>query len=342
MRHLWSEQDLLSAAHSVLSVLALFFVCQIAVGCTKKPEVAVVEVLLGSVEENVSGVNSGTVKAEQLAELAFGAVGRVREVNVQLGERVAKGAIIAQIENGDLRSKLDVAQEELARAKTLQQSQAASRSNVIQAQGNYDAAVTAYEKSLIRAPFEGIVAEKNLEVGQLSQITAVLPLAPIRLIDTEPRYVTVEIDEVDLPKVRLGMEARIKVLAVRREPFKAVVRKVIPFVSSVREQDRTSQVELAVESGGILLPAGASADVEIVTATKSGVAVVPSRTVLGRGSGRYVFTLHGVKVSKTAVAVGLTGYNLTEIVSGIKIGEQVVMPSDKTDLVDGLAVTIKR
>jgi HlyD family secretion protein len=224
----------------------------------------------------------------------------------------------------------------------LQQSQAASRSNVIQAQGNYDAAVTAYEKSLIRAPFEGIVAEKNIEVGQLSQITAVIPLAPIRLIDTQPRYVTVEIDEVDLPKVRLGMQARVKVLAVRREPFKAVVRKVIPFVSSVREQDRTSEVELNLESEDILLPAGASADVEIVTATKSDVTVVLSRTVLGRGSGRYVFTLRGQRVLKRPVVVGLTGYNLTEIVSGLDVGEQVVMPSERVELTDGLAVTIKR
>ena len=311
-------------------------------GCKEKPEVSVVSVARGSVEETVTGVNSGTVKAEQLAELAFGAVGRVREVNVHLGERVPKGMVLAQIENGDLKSRLEVAQEELARAKTLQQSQAASRSNVIQAQGNYDAAVTAYERSLIRAPFEGIVAEKNLEVGQLSQITAVIPLAPLRLIDTKPRYVKVEIDEVDLPKVHLGMPARVKVLAVRREPFKATVRKVIPFVSSIREQDRTSEVELDVESEGVLLPAGASADVEIVTATRSDVVVVPSRALLGRGAGRYVFTLRGSRVSKTPVGVGLAGFTLSEIVSGLSASDLVVMPAEKIELYDGLAVKSKR
>jgi HlyD family secretion protein len=293
------------------------------------------------VEETVAGVNSGTVKAEQLAELAFGAVGRVREVNVHIGDRVPKGAVLAQIENGDLLSRLAVAEEELARAKTLQQSQAASRSNVIQAQGNYDAAVTAYEKSLIRAPFEGIVAEKNLEVGQLSQITAVMPLAPLRLIDTQPRYVTVEIDEVDMPKVKLGLAARVKVLAVRREPFKATVRKVIPFVSSIREQDRTSEVELDVESEGILLPAGASADVEIVTATKNDVVIVPSRTLFGRGSGRYVFTLNRSRLTKVPVTVGLTGFNVSEIVSGLAPDESVVMPAEKIELRDGLEVSSK-
>lgn len=311
-------------------------------GCKKRPEVAAVAVARGTVEETVVGVNSGTVEAEQVAELAFGAVGRVREVNVDLGQRVPKGMVLAQIENGDLKSRLEVAEEELERARTLKQSQAASRSNVIQAQGNYDAAVTAYEKSLIRSPFEGIVAEKNLEVGQLSQITAVIPLAPIRLIDTQPRYVTVEIDEVDLPKVQLGMSARIKVLAVRREPFYGRVRKVIPFVSSVREQDRTSAVELDVESEGILLPVGASADVEIVTATRSDVPTVPSRAILGRGGRRYVFFVRDGKLAKTPVVIGLAGYNVSEVVSGLVEGDEVALPSEKAELRDGLAVKVLR
>jgi hypothetical protein len=45
---------------------------------------------------------------------------------------------------------------------------------------------------------------------------------------------------------------------------------------------------------------------------------------------------------KRPVVVGLTGYNLTEIVSGLDVGEQVVMPSERVELTDGLAVTIKR
>ncbi len=320
----------------------LWMVVFCCVACGKKAEVSVVAVSRGPIEATVSGVTSGTIKAEQVAELAFGAVGRVKEVDAQVGATVKAGAILAQIENDDLKSKLDVADEELVRAKTLQKSQAASRSNVIQAQGNYDAARVAYEKSIIRAPFDGIVVERNVEAGQLSQITAVIPLAPFRLVDTAPRYVDVEIDEVDLPKVRVGMLARVKVLAVRREPFKATVRKVIPFVSSVREQDRTSEVELTVESEGILLPAGASADVEIVVETKRDAVIVPVKAVLGRGSDRYVYTLDGSLLRKTRVQAGITSFTATEIVSGVAPGVEVVMPSEKVELHEGLVVTPKR
>lgn len=311
-------------------------------GCGKRQEVSVVTLSRGTVEETVTGVTSGTVEAEQIAELAFGAVGRVKEVSAAVGDTVRAGTILAQIENEDLQSKLDVAAEELARAKTLQQSQAASRSNVIQAQGNYDAARVAFEKSIIRAPFDGTVVERNVEAGQLSQITAVIPLPPFRLVDAKPRYIEVEIDEVDLPKITVGMSARVKVLAVRRTPFKATVRKVIPFISSLREQDRTSELELTVDSEGILLPPGASADVEVVTNTKHDVVLAPPKAVLGRGSNRYVFVLEGSRIRKTPVQLGISGFVSTEIVSGVTAGTEVVFPSEKVELIDGLQVTPKR
>ncbi len=309
-------------------------------GCTKRADVAVATVGRGPIEATVSSVNSGTTRAEQLAELAFGSVGRVKEVNCKLGQAVKKGDVLAQVENDDLRSRLEVAAEELDRAKRLSQSQAASRSNVAQAQGNYDAAVMAFQKSKITAPFDGIVVELNLEEGQLSQITAVIPVALIRLADLQPRYVRAEIDEVDLPRVKEGLPARVKILAMRKEPFKATVRKVVPFVSTVREQDRTSEVELTVDSEGTLPPPGASADVEIVTEKKDAALTVNSRAVLGRGGDRYVYKLEGGRIHKVPVKVGISSYTVTEILSGLAQGDQVALPSEKVELKDGLAVNV--
>jgi HlyD family secretion protein len=214
-----------------------------------------------------------------------------------------------------------------------------SQSGVTQARASYDAAVTAYEKSLIKAPYDGIVAELNLEVGELSQITAVIPQAPIRVVDVKPRYVRAEIDEVDLPKVKVDLPARVKVLAIRKEPFAARVRKVIPFVSSTREQDRTSEIELDIDSEGLLLPAGASADIEVITETKGDVLTITSRALLGRGRDRYVYVLEGSRLAKRPVQVGIYGYTVSEIVSGLSPSDKVVLPSDKFELTDGLRVT---
>lgn len=311
------------------------------VACKGAPSVQTTSARRMQVEAVVSSVTSGTVKAEQVAELAFGTVGRVKELNVKLGDTVKKGAILAQVENEDLLSRMKVAQEELERSLRLSQSKAISRSALIQAQGNYDSARTAYEKSIITAPYDGIIAELNLEVGQLSQITAIIPLALIRIVDLEPRYVRAEIDEVDLPKVSVGMPARVKVLAVRREPFQATVRKVVPFISSIREQDRTSEVELTLTDAPALLPPGASADVEVITAVKDNALTVVAKAVLGRGAQRYVYKLERSRAVKTPVTVGISSYAVTEILSGLSDGDTVIMPSDKVELRDGLAVSVK-
>ncbi|MEY4669942.1 MAG: hypothetical protein RL518_2641 [Pseudomonadota bacterium] len=321
---------------------ALCVVIFFAAGCKGRPVVRVAHVTKAHVEATVSSVNSGTVRAEGNTELAFGTVGRVKEVSVKLGDTVREGEILAQVENDDLKSRLQSTLEEYERSQRLSKSDAMSQSGVTQARASYDAAVTAYEKSLIKAPYDGIVAELNLEVGELSQITAVIPLAPIRVVDVKPRYVRAEIDEVDLPKVKVGLPARVKILAIRKEPFKARVRKVVPFVSSIREQDRTSEIELDIDSDGLLLPAGASADVEVITDTKDDVLTVTSRALLGRGEDRYVYTLSGSKLKKTPVKVGIYGYIVSEIVSGLSQQDEVVLPSDKFELTDGLRVSVAR
>lgn len=326
------------AASSCLRLGALCAALLMFEGCRARPEVRVTKPQRSSVEATVSSVNSGTVKAEQVAELAFGAVGRVRQLTVKLGDIVKKGDLLAQIENEDLQSRLQSAKEEYDRSQRLSKSDAMSQSAVTSARANYDAAVTAYEKSLIKAPYDGIIAELNLEVGQLSQITAVIPQAPIRIVDLSPRYIRAEIDEVDLSKVKVGLPARVKILAVRKEPFSATVRKVVPFVSSLREQDRTSEIELTVENEGVLLPVGASGDVEVITEKKENVLTISSRALLGRGGDRYVYTLDGASLIKKPVKVGIFGYTVSEIVAGLSEGDEVVLPSDKVELKEGLAV----
>jgi len=331
------------AARSVIKqITTLCAAILLCAGCKGRPEVKVVPVAKAHVEATVSSVNSGTVRAERNTALAFGTVGRVKEVNFKLGDTVRQGDILAQVENDDLKSRLQSALEEYERSQRLSKSDAMSQSGVTQARANYEAAKTAYEKSLIKAPYDGVVAELNLEVGELSQITAVIPQAPIRIVDLDPRYVRAEIDEVDLPKVKVGLPARVKILAVRKEPFKATVRKVVPFVSTVREQDRTSEIELSIESEGALLPAGASGDVEVITETKDDVLTVSSKALLGRGADRYVYTLDGSRLKKVPVLIGIYGYTVSEVKSGLSPSDEVVLPSDKYELKDGLRVKVVR
>lgn len=310
-------------------------------GCGQKLELSGSPVTKGAVEEVISSVNSGTVRAEQQAELSFGAVGRVEKLSIKLGDRVKKGAILAELENSDLKASLAYMQRESVRRKELASKKLISATEFEEITRQVEVALSQLEKTIIRAPFDGIVTELNLEVGQLSQITAVIPKPLVRLIDEEPRYVRAEIDELDLGKVTIGAPATVKVLTVSREPFKAKVRQVVPFISTIREQDRTAEIELNVDAGRTLLPVGASADVEVILDRKENVLVVPIRAVLGRKENRYVFVFVNGQAKKTPVTIGLAGYEKAEVVSGVAENDVVLLPSEDQDLVDGAAVKLK-
>jgi HlyD family secretion protein len=325
-----------------LSHLFVVGVLTASMGCGERIELRATSVTKGTVESVVSSVNSGTVRAEQQAELSFGAVGRVQALGIKLGDRVKHGAILAELENSDLKASLDFMRRESVRRKELAAKKLISASEFEEISRQIEQASSALEKTVIRAPFDGVVTELNLEVGQLSQITAVIPKPLVRLIDEAPRYVRAEIDELDLNKIKVGQPARVKVLATRAKPFTAEVRQVVPFISTIKEQDRTAEIELNVEAEGGLLPVGASADVEVILETKTNVLVAPARAILGKREARYVFKLEDGYARKTDVQVGISGYDLTEVTKGLAENDQVLIPSDEVDLQDGARVTVKR
>lgn len=322
----------------IILCIAILLSLWCLLGCGSPPTAKAAKATTTTVESTISSVNSGTVKAEQVAELSFGAMGRVSKLNVKLGDSVEKGSILAELENSDMKISLETAEKELKRELSLLASRGMSQSDIDRAAQAVEVARSQYERSLIRAPFSGLIAEVNLEAGQLSQTTTLTPTAPIRIVDTAPRYIEAEIDEVDLSKVSDGLPARIKILAVRREPFRGTVRKVVQYISSIREQDRTSEIELSIDSEGLLLPAGASADVEIVTEKKDNVLAVPARTVLGRGEDRYVFKYEGGRARRTAVKLGLFNYDRAEIMSGLYPGDAVLFPTEGIEVSDGIKV----
>ena len=87
--------------------------------CSAPQEVQTAKVARQTVESTIASVNAGTIKAQQTAELAFGTVGRVRTLNIELGDKVKKGEILAEVENNDLLTNLKRAEIELQRRKNM-------------------------------------------------------------------------------------------------------------------------------------------------------------------------------------------------------------------------------
>jgi HlyD family secretion protein len=318
----------------ILFLISILFLT----ACSKEVPVKVSPVTKGQIIDSVTGVNAGTVYAEQDTELAFGAVGRVQKLHVSAGSSVKKDEILAELENEDLKATVEATSRELNRLVGVKNPDAVSQRELDEAKKLFAIAKAALEKTLIRAPFNGFVAELSLEVGQLAQITAVLPKAPIRLVDEAPRYIKVQFDEVDLRKIKVGDICKIKVPAVGLTPLEGQIRSVVPFVSSLKEQDRTAEIEVTVNYEN-LLPVGASADVEVILNKKDDVLLVPARAVLGSLDSRYIFLIQNGKAKKQEIKTGISNYDSVEVLSGISLNEKVIIPDDRNSISDGQAVT---
>lgn len=312
-------------------------------GCSKKPQLKAIQVALALVESSVTTTSTGTVIADQQAVLGFGTSGRVAQIFVKAGDTVKKGKLLAELDNRELKAIFDEGVRELKRAQELFRAGLLSKAGLDQASKNHEVARANLERTLIHAPFDGVITEMNLQVGELSQTSAnVISKAPMRIVDLQPRLIQGDIDEIDLSKVRIGIPARIRVPAVGSSWFSSEVRRVVPFVSTAKEQDRTSEIELKItDPDKALIPVGASAEIEIITEKKDQALAVPTRVVLGKIGERHVFRFQQGKLEKVAIKTGIGNYERTEIVSGLKQGDEVVFPPEDFELRDGLDAKVE-
>ena len=199
-----------------------------------------------------------------------------------------------------------------------------------------DAARATLERTLLRAPFAGTVAEINGEIGEFVTPSPVgIPTPPaVDVVDTSCIYITAPIDEVDAPRVREGMPARVTLDAFRDRSFKAHVRRVAPYVIDTEKQARTVEVEAEIdELGEALLLPGYSADVEVILAERTDVLRVPTRALI---EGKRVYVLEDGVVRSRDVTTGIGNWEYTEVTAGIDAGARVVVSIDREGLADGV------
>lgn len=323
--------------------IIIFIILMTTISCSKKIKVDTVTAINSYVESTVSTISSGTVEAKKQSELAFGSIGRIAIVRATLGSVVSEGTIIAEMENSDLKAVHEEALKELDRANELFKNGLVSISNLDSAKRAKEVTRLNLEKTIIKAPFKGMITALDLKVGEFYQTSTTATLKPkVQIIDLEKRLVKGEIDEIDLNRVRTGQYSRIKIPALKSIIFQAKVQKVVPFVSTAKDQDRTSQIELEliVDKGQdiALIPVGASADVEIITEKKENVLVIPSNYIQGVGNNKFVYKVNSDKLIKTNIKTGSGNYDRTEIIDGLKLNDQIARPPEGIEDVTSIKI----
>ncbi|GAB5451601.1 MAG: efflux RND transporter periplasmic adaptor subunit [Halioglobus sp.] len=198
------------------------------------------------------------------------------------------------------------------------------------------------EETYLRAPFEGIVAEINGEIGEY-----VTPSPPgvatppaVDLIDYSCLYVTAPIDEVDAGELAKGLPARITLDAFRGEQFPATLDRIAPYVLDLEKQARTVEIDVKFDDPGVRsrLLVGYSADIDIILDTRANALRVPTEAVMENDE---VFRYNAADgtLQRVALETGLRNWNFTEVTGNLSEGDRIVLSLDVKGLEDGLEVT---
>jgi HlyD family secretion protein len=206
----------------------------------------------------------------------------------------------------------------------------AARAEAEQSQARISAAQADLTRTVLRAPFDGVVAKITGELGEFTTPSPPgIPTPPaVDLIDDSCLYVTAPIDEVDAPAIRLKMPARISVDAFPGRKFKGQVRRIAPYVLEVEKQARTVDVEVEFSDRAEtqVLLVGYSADVEIVLDARDNVVRVPTSAIQ---EGNRVLAYRMGLGEERNIATGLSNWQFTEVTSGLTLGDEVVLSLEK-------------
>jgi len=195
--------------------------------------------------------------------------------------------------------------------------------------------------TVIRAPFDGIVADLSIEVGEYTTPSPPgMPIPPvIDLIDPESVYVSAPMDEVDSARIQPGQPVRLSVDSYPNRDFPGQILRVAPYVLDREEQNRTVEIEAgftAIPDGVRLLP-GTSADVEVILETRENVLRIPTPCLLE--GNRVLVVENGLLVEKK-LTIGLKNWDWTEVRSGLAPGDRVVTSLDRPEVKAGAEVRI--
>lgn len=267
---------------------------------------------------------------------------------VAAGARSREACVTADVAAADarratrLREQKLVSEEQAERSVGESEAKAAAcvaaKESARVSQARVDVAQANLDRTILRAPFDGVIAEINGELGEFVTPSPVgIPTPPtVDVVDPSCLYISAPIDEVDAPAVRVGQRAQITLDAFPGRKFPGHVRRVAPYVLDTEKQARTVEIEAEIDNPeeSNLLP-GYSADVEVILETREDVLRIPTQALL---DGRRVFVLDEAKgiLREREVRRGVANWEYTEIVEGLAEGELVLLSVDREGVADGV------
>lgn len=275
--------------------------------------------------------SSSTLESDRKANVVAKSSGYVQKIFVSEGDNVKEGQLLAELDNE--KQILDLKSAEIEMDKATRDYQRATESfdrkyisdEVFEkikyayetAKNNYDQLQWAKNNTEIRASIDGKITSKLIDLGNMitSGSTAFM------IEDFSTLTVAIDVPELELSKLSIGLEADVCFDALSEKVFKGKIFTISPVIDS---RTGTSKVEIRVEDKKNILKPGMFARVKIEYDRRDNTILIPKNALLNEDDEKSVFIASDSLALKANVLTGYSTAEKIEILDGIKVGDQIV------------------
>ena len=278
---------------------------------------------------------NGSLEAENEVDIVARTSGPIVELNVEEGDFVRAGQVLARIDAVEIEAQLGIARVNLAeaelawnRAQRSFEEELISQEAYDLARSNYDAAAAQIvgteillDFTVIRSPFDGLIIERVVRNAEYVGNNARL----FRISDFDPLLCPIQLPEKDLPRLEVGQPAYLTVEAYPQVRFPATVLRINPVIDAATG---TVKVTLEVDGQGQLRP-GMFASVFVETDVHENALVIPKAALVLESTSDTVYAVvddgaGGTVAERRELELGYEESESLEVISGVAEGEDIV------------------
>jgi len=323
---------------STIATLTVLCACCMLTSCQSKQEthtlkpVNVKTVAVQVSQQQVSHTYVGTVQESYGSSVSFAAMGTVRAVNVQVGQHVVKGQVLASLDATQMNnaynmalSTLRQAEDAFKRMDELYKKGSLPEIKYVEAQTALAEARSAEQMAkknvgdcVLRAPFAGYVSERHIDVGN-NVVPGSMCFKLVKLAQIE---VNVPVPEQEISNIRVGQTFAFTVAALNNREFRGRVSKKGVQANAL---SHTYDVTLTLANPGQALLPGMVCSVQATGGQSQRGIVVPQEAVLTDGNSRFVWLAVGGKATRRMVQTGGVTPSGVMITGGLGQGDHVIV-----------------
>jgi len=330
--------------HLVRPLLVLSLALPVPALGQGQPPVAVETAEVVATELASTAKAVGTLTAEASATLRAEVPGQILAVHFTEGEPLAKGAKLFSIEATVLEAEVNEARANasrseaaLKRAQELHAKQLISGTDYDTARANYDVDVARLRssraklsKTVIRAPFDGFVGLRRINIGDYATIGQEL----VDVVQLDPLRVDFSVPETLLPKMTPGLQIEVTADAYPTESFAGRIIAVAP---KTDVQGHSLEVRASLPNTDLKLRPGLFVRVDVSLGFKPDAIVIPEQAIWPVGQEKTVYVVVDGTARQRIVKLGERQPGVVEVTEGLEVGE-IIVTAGQMKLFDGAAV----